>query len=189
MTDDGLNGQWVGIDGGTLVIANVDEIADGHQGTISLIEQDRKIPSSFAFFKIPTKAAPFSIPALEISAVHPIMGTLHRWEEIKDLFPGSDFSSLAEVTGSWDDHRLNVEWATRQAKGTFTLLRSQAGTSSKVKAEEMSWEEFKKEASTFKTPGTVFRGQNDTHHLRSAFHRRGRADLFRFLTEDLSTLA
>jgi hypothetical protein len=188
MAERGLNGQWVGVNGETLIIINADEMVDRYQGTVSFIEPNRNIPSSFAFFRTPHKNSPFSIAGQQINAVHPTLGTLHPWEEIKDLFPNADFSNLADLTGSWDDHHLKIEWSTRSAKGDLTTMRSQADTASKLKAEEMSWEEFKKEASTFKTPGTIFRGQDDIYRLRSSFHRRGRADLFKFLTEDLRHL-
>jgi FRG domain len=68
------------------------------------------------------------------------------------------------------------------------LPRSKAGAPSELEAAAKDWEGYKKYASTLEGRNFLFRGQNNPWRLRTAFHRNGRADLTRFLNEDIQIL-
>jgi hypothetical protein len=58
-----------------------------------------------------------------------------------------------------------------------------------LNGETVSWEEFKRRATSLaKEERFIFRGQRKAWRLRTAFHRRGRTDLRRFLEQDIPLL-
>lgn len=68
------------------------------------------------------------------------------------------------------------------------LPRSKAGESSELDATQMEWSGFKKYVSELTAKRYLFRGHGSPHRLRTSFHRTGRADLHRFLFEDVPVL-
>jgi hypothetical protein len=52
----------------------------------------------------------------------------------------------------------------------------------------MSWSDFKQYVSGLTGRRDLFRGQTDAWRLRTTFHRSGRADLIRYINEDIPTL-
>ena len=52
----------------------------------------------------------------------------------------------------------------------------------------MSWKEFKNHIEGYKNGSFLFRGQNKPYRLRTSFHRTGRADIYRYINEDIPAL-
>lgn len=179
-------GDYAGSTDGILIL-NVDDRGDYFQGSANLNEGDATNPSALALFKTVDKASPFRFKTYEILAVHPITGEFHNWKTIKQEFPGvTSFPSSAEVEGHWDDNNVFITWTTDNAtNGTARLMRSQAAQPSVLKAERLSWDEFKRKYCKFSNRRFIFRGQDGGWRLRTSYHRLGRADLYRFVMEDM----
>jgi hypothetical protein len=73
---------------------------------------------------------------------------------------------------------------------TASLPRRTASSPSALSpiAEISSWEDFRNRFATEKPRVRIFRGQSGPERLRTAFHRTGRADIYRFRYEDIPTL-
>ncbi len=59
---------------------------------------------------------------------------------------------------------------------------------SELPARESSWDGYKEYVGTLEGKRYLFRGQDGPYRLRTSFHRAGRADLGRFLAEDIQVL-
>ena len=81
----------------------------------------------------------------------------------------------------WDDQSLTLSW-------TATLPRSQASRESNLVPLTMGWKAYKGYVATLGGRRFLFRGQNQPWRLRTSFHRAGRADLHRFMQEDIPAL-
>lgn len=186
-----MQGQWLGTYTGTstgAIMVNIDERESCYQGTAYLVEDN---PIGFvpaASFKTTDKNSNFTFRTDPIRPVSEL-GLFLDWEQVKKAFPGHNFSQYADVTGSWDAGSLKLQWSTDiGAKGTCTLPRSRASQSSELVAVEKDWDSYKKHVTTLDLKRPLFRGQRGTWRLQTSFHRRGRADLARFIGEDLPLL-
>ncbi|HVP47860.1 MAG TPA: FRG domain-containing protein [Bryobacteraceae bacterium] len=68
------------------------------------------------------------------------------------------------------------------------MPRSKADKPSELLPLNQQWQEYKEHVAGLEHRRYLFRGQNRPWRLRTAFHRTGRADLSRFLTEDIQLL-
>jgi hypothetical protein len=188
-----MNGQWIGTYDGSsrgMIIVNVDEQQENYQGVAYLLENDRTIPSSAVLFRTPNKDQQFRLAADLILAIDPTRGSTELWEKVKQHFGDNvSFSRQAEITGAWDKDSLTLSWVTDVGvQGNCVLPRSKADQPSELVAIEKDWSAYRQYVSDLKGCRYLFRGQNKQWRLRTSFHRRGRADLGRFLAEDLQTL-
>jgi len=185
-----MNGQWLGtFDGGTIIV-NIDERELNYQGIAYVIENDKQIPSVAAFFQTPNKDAAFQCRTAWILAIDPNSGNLVDFESIKQHYPAATtISKYADVTGSWDKEQLNLAWTTDTGlTGECVLPRSKADRPSELVPLNQDWDTYKAYVSTLKPRRYLFRGQEGPWRLRTSFHRTGRADLSRFLNEDIGVL-
>ena len=187
-----MNGQWIGTYSGSsagTIIANIDERPLNYEGVVYLLEKDQAIPSSAARFKTADKATQFRVGTHEIYALNKV-GLPIAWEQIKDEYGKNvTFSRNADVTGAWSEDSLTLSWETDSGvKGSCILPRSQADKPSTLVPLQKTWSEFKEYVTRLEGARHLFRGQNKQWRLRTSFHRTGRADLFRFLQEDIQLL-
>lgn len=191
-----MNGQWIGTYTGSTVgtiIVNIDERELNYQGVASLIPNDTNThPGIVASFRTPGKPvaqAQFQFRTDLLASFDPKSGMIGLWENVKQHYPPMEFPKYADVTGTWDEHSLNLNWLSNLGdQGTCVLPRSQAVTPSKLNPLEMDWTAYKEYVAGLKATRHLFRGQNGPRRLRTSFHRTGRADLSRFTTEDIPTL-
>jgi hypothetical protein len=97
----------------------------------------------------------------------------------------------ADVDLEFADDTLNLSWKTNtETSGSAEITRSKAGASSDYQPQPTvtNWEQFKVHISGLEHRRYIFRGQGEPARLRTSFHRTGRADLARFLREDIQTL-
>jgi len=85
---------------------------------------------------------------------------------------------------------LGVQDAHLDMIGTCTLPRSKADQPSDLVPLKLNknWEAYKQYVAGLESRRFLFRGQNKQLRLRTSFHRAGRADLARFLNEDIPAL-
>jgi hypothetical protein len=187
-----MRGQWIGTSTGTntgTVIANFDELPSHYQGSAYLLDDNGLVPSSATFFNTEDKNGNFNFRA-NINPIDPITGVFARWENIKHHFqPGVQIPDYADVTGSWSNDLMNLSWKTPiGTNGTVVLRRSMADKPSELVPFEQNWAAYKNYAAGLVGRRYLFRGQSFPWRLRTAFHRTGRADLKRFLEEDIPLL-
>lgn len=190
---DRMNGQWVGeytgSSGGKIVI-NVDERDSYYEGTAVLCETDSALPTAVAFFRTPNKTNEFRFRTDSIQAIDPASGFTLPWENVRNRYQGVEhFSQHADVEASWDVDSLRFSWTTDLGtRGACTLLRSKAHLASELTPLNLDWDSYKSHVSTLQHRRHLFRGQNERWRLRTSYHRSGRANLFRFLAEDIPAL-
>src|SRR5215469_10660546 len=103
MSDNGLNGQWLGEFEGTnpgKIIVNVDELESSYEGVAFLFNNDRTLPPAAAGFSIPEKVHTFEMRTNYITAFDPNTLNIVPVEEIQARFGA--FSKYADIKGSLD---------------------------------------------------------------------------------------
>ena len=187
-----MNGQWMGQYTGSSpgsIIVNLDDMGDHYEGSAFLINTDKQLPGVVAVLKTNDKTRNFKFKTSIIFAIDPRTNLINTWDNVKQLYPGVIFSKEAEVSGDWDEKRLVLSWSTNQGiTGSATLPKSKAGKPSEQKPLIHGWDHYKKHVSSLESRRYLFRGQNAPWRLRTNFHRSGRAELGRFLTQDIQTL-
>ena len=138
------------------------------------------------------KARDFAFRTTYILPIHPHTGVIDSWDNVKRFF-GQDvvIPEHADVSGTWTETTLKMSWTTNiGTQGSCELPRSKAGDASELVplSEVYDWASFKNYVSGLEGRRHLFRGQNKPWRLRTSFHRSNRADLHRFLNEDLQVL-
>ena len=191
--DEKMKGQWIGTYAGSSngnIIVNIDERESNYEGVAFVNESDAGRPRSAAFFSTPNKNATSTFRTSSIQPTDSVTGFFTRWEDIKARYPSDmTFSQYADVTASVEADSLKLSWVTDLGvTGDCVLPRSKAGEPSELDAIQSDWGSYKRLVADMKGRRLLFRGQNKLWRLRTSFHRTGRADLSRFLREDIPAL-
>jgi hypothetical protein len=188
-----MKGQWLGEYTGTnsgRIMVNVDEFLSYYRGVAYLRDNNPQLPGSAVAFQTVDKRNSCEIQVSGIFPIDPKTGLVSNWENVKQFYAHNvvlPTSATANIT--LDGDFLVLNWATNLGTtGACRLPRSKADQPSELVAVEKNWEEFKDYVATLEHRKYLFRGQTSQWRLRTAFHRAGRADLVRFLTEDIQTL-
>lgn len=193
MTNLNMNGQWIGEVGGDAtgkIIVNIDKHGSIYEGVAYLHDDDPTMPISIALVQTKDLSADFAFRA-PVHPIDPDSQEIVNWDLLKERYPGVDgFSTYADVTGSVSDDALTLAWVTNLGvKGQSVLPRSQADEPSVLVAQEKSWEQFKSYVATLQDQRRfLFRGQEKPRRLRTSFHRTGRANMPRFVADDIPAL-
>jgi hypothetical protein len=110
---------------------------------------------------------------------------------VKKHFTDVGVSGYADVTGSVNDDTMSLSWITEGgAEGSSVLPRSTADKPSTltVLGAVRDWATYKAHVGSLEHRRFIFRGQNEPWRLRTSYHRTGRADLRRFLAQDVQVL-
>jgi hypothetical protein len=190
-----MKGQWIGIYSGSnqgLILVNVDEYSSYFEGVAYVNDKDGNLPSLAAWFRTPDKNKDFKFRTSFIAPVNPMTGITDTWENVRSHY-SKDLAipEYAEVIGTWSDSVLKMSWTTSiGTHGTCELPCSKAGLASELVPlpEVSNWASFKQYVSQLEGRRHLFRGQNKPWRLRTSFHRSSRADLNRFLNEDVQVL-
>ncbi len=187
---NGLNGQWIGIYSGTSpgsIIVNIDEQEPNYRGVAYLLDDDNRNPGSAAFFSTPNKDGKFNLRTDPILAIDRPSGEVIPFEGLASkIQEGFNFPKYADVEGSLARDALTLSWVTDiGTTGTCVLPRSKADKSSELVPMEANWGTYKEHVCELLPKRYLFRGQNEPWRLRTAFHRAGRADLHRYLRDDI----
>ena len=187
-----MNGQWIGqytgSDSGSIIV-NLDDMGDHYEGIAFLTSTDKKLPAVAVGLKTENKTKIFKLKTPMILPIDPRTGLMTVWDNVKQLYPNITFSKEAEVSGDWNEQRLVLSWSTDQGvTGSATIPRSKAGKKSEQKSRVFDWNRYKKHVSGLESRRYLFRGQEKPWRLRTKFHRSGRAELSRFLNQDIQTL-
>jgi len=187
-----MKGQWIGNFSGSSsgqVIVNIDESPSFYQGVVYLHESEAGLPSALAGVVTTDKKTSFECRAI-VFPINPRTRRPDIWANIKADYDATvNFSTYADIKGSWDDETLNLSWTTDiGVVGNAVLPRSKAAEPSELVPENKTWESFKAYVAGLEGKRYLFRGQSTQRRLRTSFHRTGRVDLMRFIREDIRTL-
>jgi hypothetical protein len=188
-----MNGQWIGTFTGTssgTIHANIDETESNYVGVAYSFDNNIQLPPSVAYFETPNKNSEFSFRTYRIDAIDRQTANAVAWQTIAANYPQvAAFSTYAEVRGSFDHNNLTLTWTTDAgANGMCVLPRSKAMQPSEIVPIDKTWGAFKEYVNQLAFKRLLFRGQNERWRLRTPFHRLGRADLHRFVYNDIPTL-
>ncbi len=189
-----MNGQWIGRYSGTnsgVLVIDMDDMDTHYEGRVFAYDDTPSLPDAFAFIKTPDKTETFQL-SLDLLPVDPRTGDPSSWEQLKALFPSDvTFPRRGEVSISRNNDTLNVSWKTDIGTASSAELpKSRAGEPTQYKPlpEITDWARFKTYVTDLEPRRYIFRGQKELLRLRTGFHRTGRADLTRFLGNDIQTL-
>jgi hypothetical protein len=191
---EGMSGQWIGdytgSTGGGKIIINIDERESNYQGVVYLHADDKTLPTTAAFFSTPNKDRKCGFRTVAMMVIDPASGNPVFWDAVKDRFPANlIFSKYADATAALEKDSLALTWTSDVGgTGNCVLPRSRAGDPSELVPQIKSWDEYKQYVSQLRNKRYLFRGQNGPWRLRTSFHRTGRADLARFLRDDVPVL-
>ncbi len=188
-----MKGQWIGHyigeTSGTIIL-NVDERPTCFQGIAYLIDQDPNLPTTAALFKTSDKSHSLRFRTSLLLPINPHSALPDLWEKVKSHYANDvTFSNFADVNLSWDEAHLSLSWTSDiDVSGSCELTSSKAGQPSELIPLTKDWESYKTHMMSLEKRRYLFRGQNRPWRLRTSFHRTGRADLNRFLNEDIQSL-
>lgn len=185
-----MNGQWNGSyegSGAGKITVDVDDNKSFFLGTAVVTPDEQKLPISIIGFATRDKENNFRFHTDNIVPCDRFTGDVRPWDEIKARYPENVLlPKSADVTGIWNETSLALSWRTDiETHGRCELPRSKADQASELLASKMNWDEFKEHVSAFRGQRNLYRGQKAQWRLRTTFHRSGRADLVRFLAEDI----
>jgi hypothetical protein len=189
-----MKGQWIGTyfgspNGGKITV-NVDERESSFQAMGYVFPEADQLPNPVAYFSTPNKNRRFQCHTESIQAIDPASANVLPWDKVKVRYDEHViFPQYGDITGSWHENSLSLSWVTDiGSSGTCVLPRSKAAEPSELVAVEKDWGAYKEYVGKFPHRGYLFRGQNNQKRLRTKFHRTGRANLSRFLNEDVPAL-
>jgi hypothetical protein len=189
-----MNGQWLGrytgSNTGTLFI-NLDDMGSYYAGNVFAYDDNTSLPYTYTYVRTPDKSS-FHHLCLDLAPLHPHTGEPSNWNQVIPLFaPNIGSPKRAEMDFQFDEKGLKVRWKTDiETVGSADITKTRAGEPSEYEplAEVNSWATFKSYVIGLDHRRYIFRGQRKPLRLRTGFHRTERADLLRFLTEDIPTL-
>jgi hypothetical protein len=186
-----MKGQWIGRTLGNQVgeiIINVDDRGDYFSGVGFTLPDDQKLPASAGFFRSKDKSKDFTFTAF-LSPIDPGSGLPTEWKYIEQRYPGISHSKTATVSGHFEENELLFNVKTDiELKFESRIIRKPFSERSDLPGKTKAWDEYKKHVASLSEKEYLFRGQTKPWKLRTAFHRKGRYDLGRFITEDIPKL-
>jgi hypothetical protein len=191
-----LAGQWTtkysGTNSGKLVV-DIDEVGPGYWGTACLWDDAPQRPCSLAKFATATKDTRHEIKNISVTAIDQ-RGNAFDAAAMADLATkGLIFPKTADVEFELKGGDLHIAWKTgvgSSGGGTAVSPKTRGALrSALVPSRVNNWQGFKRYVSSLPPKRFIFRGHESAMwRLRSSFYRAGRANLDRYLTEDIAQL-
>lgn len=175
-----MNGQWIGRFSGSssgIIIIELDDMGKHYEGWVYVYEDDPATVGIAAKITTPNKADTFNNLQLSLCPT--------------ELRQGISLPSKAEVNMSYNGQTLKVDWKTDwETFGSSEITKTQAAAPSEYipLSDVSNWELFKEFVNNLNHRQFIFRGQSLTKRLRTSFHRTRRADLHKFIMQDIPTL-
>ena len=191
-----MRGQWVGTYTGSnsgRAIVDIDEVGRQFRGYAYMYDSNVGLPSTRADINVSVPAGNVLHARLPLQPIDPVTGNATTWAALAASYPpGIQFPKYADAQASWNAASLTVSWITDiGTNGSMVLPVTQAGHPSICNPEPTvtDWNGFKVFVDQLEPDRYIFRGQEKSSwRLRTSFHRAGRANLERFLVEDIPRL-
>lgn len=184
-----MQGQWggglKGENPGT-VIVDIDHRGDHYTGTAYFYDAQPGKPDIFARIKTSDLSTHQELVA-PIEAFSRSVGGFQDPEVIAASYPTVEISGHAEISLRLTNGKLHVGYKTNLGTSAEGILENWSGSPTSTilrKSDIKTWEEFRAACSRSESVNYIFRGQSKPWSLKTSFHRSGRYDLMRYLTED-----
>ncbi|MCG8016838.1 MAG: FRG domain-containing protein [Candidatus Thiodiazotropha sp. 'RUGA'] len=194
-----MKGQWHGEYSGSeqgYLILNIDEIENQYYIRAYFIPKNTDTPL-FTFYYITNTNEPLQILNVKIDVVDKFNRLPTTWKKIKGLYPNiSSPPENAKVKILFENDLLKLNLKSNRVKAktnieidiNFESSTKQELTESNIQSETMSWKEFKNFVSDNSKYNYLYRGQKKPWPLTTSFHRRGRFEMLRFVSNDVQQL-
>lgn len=188
-----MNGQWIGRYTGTStghITLNLELINNEYRG-IAILSDHSSGPSfmiAINFTNIDKNN--FSANLSSFLPINPATFLPDTWENVHYQFPNYKIPKEGTLTGSLiNENFIKGKWVTDvTTNGGFEVILSDTNKPSVYKSNNMSWNEFKAYVSKLERKTYIFRGQHTNSRLRTAFHRTGRTNLYRYELHNIPEL-
>jgi hypothetical protein len=181
-------GTYSGTNSGLLVL-DLDDIGSSFQGPFFAYDNNPALPRTCALIEIEKDKNRLSsrVPLMHVEQGS---ATFLSDADVTTRFPGVSVPKYADINWTLGPSSISVTWTTDiGTNGRAQIFKSAAGEPSALKAEAQSWEEFNAFVRTLEPYQFAFRGHTGNQwRLRTSFHRTGRADLWKFMAEDVASL-
>lgn len=194
-----MRGQWFGgyrgvqenlpDQVGTLFI-NVDREDDQLLGVCFLLPTDGiRVPPIAVEFAGTEQNGQVQIREKQIHAVNPQTALPVSWNALREHYPGVNIATGAEIDIQVAGNELKITALSNLGvKFSGEAKRKPFSTESQIKAEVITWDQFKAKVAPKAGRRMLFRGQSQSWKLRSSFHRRKRYVMSKFLQKDMPEL-
>ncbi|WP_130578845.1 FRG domain-containing protein [Bradyrhizobium sp. Leo170] len=191
-----MQGQWLGsYQGNTqgVVTVELDDAGDHYEGMVYVYPGNTIYPPIAGGVVTIDKSENFALPIMT-DVIDMRRGALVPWDAVKSNYPRITLDPTIDTVWSCDmkNNVLVIDFTSKSSgSGKAHLTRSDGGRPPERKplANVKSWAAFKEYALTLDPNRYVFRGQESSAwRLRTFFHRSGRANLFRFVNQDIFQL-
>lgn len=187
-----MNGQWIGRYTGTnqgFVVIELDDMGGQFEGALFATDANPAFPTVFGEFVVPKGSGDYKV-RIDLVPIQRGTGMAFSEEMFKKAYPNAVAPKFADAQWEFDGNQMVLAWRTdinTEAKGI--AFRSRASERSELSAQKVSWDEFKSYAVNLPLARYLFRGQeSNIWKLRTAFHRTGRANLAKFMRQDVGAL-
>jgi len=189
-----MNGQWIGPYSGTntgVVVADLDEVGNHYAGVVFAYDNNPAFTTAFAHVEIPKDKTTFS---LGVSLEHMERGSASTLTpaSLAQKFPGVQTPTHADTEWEVMPKKILLKWGTNigtNGEGWMVKTEGQSPSLLTPRSDVTTWEQFKKFVLTLEPYRFAFRGhEKNTWRLRTAFHRTGRANLMKFMGQDVPAL-
>jgi len=187
-----MNGYWYGTHTGSnsgQIVVELDDMGDHFDGCAYVYDDNTSLPSTFAIIKTADKANRIQFTA-QLLPLHPDTQQPTNWQQIASRYSGVNMSQQADVTCEWSEEGIALAWQTNiGTHGCAHLPKSRVKEPSVYQTLPVTnWSEFIEHVKRLEHYRYMYRGQRHTLRLRTPFHRTGRADIRRFLVQDIQAL-
>jgi hypothetical protein len=188
-----MNGQWIGPYSGTntgSLVADLDDVRTRYAGVFFGYDNNPALPTAFAQVEIPKGQTTFSL-RVGLSHLERGSGLLLTPGSLAQKFPGVETPTHADTEWQVTPTQIVLKWRTNiGTNGDGSMVKSAGQNPSLLTPRSVrTWEEFKKFVLTLEPYRFDFRGhEKNTWRLRTAFHRTGRANLMKFIGQDVPAL-
>jgi FRG domain len=186
-----LNGQWIASYSGSnsgLVVVDVDEVGDHFEGRACAWDANPALPSSLIRFRTANNSnvqhlANLRVVPMDRAGVALPDALLAQYRTNGLSFPATTDADL-DLVGD----NLTLSWTTAiGTHGSAVAPKTRGGDASAlIPLKINTWDQFKKYVNKLEVNRFAFRGQeSNIWRLRTSFHRTRRANLERYLSEDI----
>lgn len=184
-----MDGQWIGKlsdEPGALALFDIDDVGDHYQGHAFLFGGPG-MPGVVAPFRTEHRGKKHDLQ-VSIALLHPNAAQAVPHDVIAKDFPDLALPNSAKVKMEVRARTLKVTWKDNlNEAGSVVLHPSKADKTSEYRPRRdvKNWKQFKEFATGLELDRYIFRGQDVTKRLRTAFHRSRRKDLIPFINKDI----
>jgi hypothetical protein len=187
-----MEGQWIGeylSDHKGFIILNLDKIDDHYQGFCFVNPETLDIPKTCFPVMIKPNEKSFHLSVNKIVPINPLTYKAASWSEIKAFYQTASIANKIDIDATFSENEMDITASTENVTAVSCHLTKEPYQElSSMTAQQKTWEEYKDKFHDIKRGSLLFRGQSKPWTLRTAFHRRKRYDLVRFMERDIPLL-